>query len=167
MAWATITLCSVAALAAVSICFFTLAFVCSWVRIMTRSIVGPVRVNCWSHCSNEPAAPTGWDWFRSLFFFFFFFRWCWLYCQISSLSRSSPTGRMKCATENMCDSITKRRRPVRSVFSMTRNSCFCVESNYFACPQKISVQEYFLGNVAQKSQSTETGIQATLIILFA
>lgn len=32
----------------------------------------------------------------------------------------------------------------------------CTEVNH-VCPQKISVQEYFLGNVAEKSQSPETG----------
>lgn len=34
----------------------------SCVRTITRPILVPVRVNCWSHCSNDPAVPTGWDW---------------------------------------------------------------------------------------------------------
>lgn len=47
------------------------------------------------------------------------------------LSRLSPTGHMKSATENMYDSITKRRRLVRSVFSVIkRNTSLCEENNF-------------------------------------
>lgn len=38
-----------------------------FIRMMIRSTQGRVRLNCWSHSSNEAAAPTGWD-FSSFIF---------------------------------------------------------------------------------------------------
>lgn len=34
-----------------------------FIRMMIRSTQGRVRLNCWSHSSNEAAAPTGWDFY--------------------------------------------------------------------------------------------------------
>lgn len=56
--------------AALSLSLFMHLFgVFYYLRMMIRSTVGPLRVNCWIPCSNEAAAPTGWDFprFTSIF----------------------------------------------------------------------------------------------------
>lgn len=131
----------------------------SCVRMMTRPILVPVRVNCWNHCSNDPAVPTGWDWLP-------YSEACccgggaevfrsqnshspdWVLLDVWSLPwKTCPTvSRREGDWSGRCSRWLKKK-----------TSSLCKESNYLLISQKVSVQEYFLGNVAQKSQPTDTG----------